>query len=1010
MDRMPPDPVNPPQPSGEGPRQQSSNSRLGFLLQLLIPLAILLLIAVAMVAGYLQKWLWMGQLHYTGIFWTLLSVQWTMFAAAFVFVFLFMWVNLRQALRNSGAFAVGGAPAQGAILSRADAADRINIDLTPRLLRSGVVIASLVLAWLAAAGFFSQWDAYLRFRYGGSFGVADPLFGVDVGFYVFQLPFYQLLQTSLAVVTVLAIVGVSLVYGYFRLLQADRGSVPVAGGSATSHISVLLFILVANWAFGLCLDHYELVYSTLGVVYGAGFAADHVTRIALWVMVAVSAVACALLALNVFRPRLRALVVGAGVYLAVYVVGIFLLPAIVQKFIVQPSELAFETPYLKHYIDFTRQAYDLEAIQETSYPALADLTPAVLARNQDTIENIRLWDARPLLQMYQQTQAIRLYYQFYNVGVDRYHLKDGYHQVMLATRELSPDLPAAAQTWVNEYLQFTHGYGLVMNFVSKTVGGGFPQYLLENVPATSTEGLAITQPAIYYGETMPGYRIVATGTKEFDYPKGNDNVYTSYGGTGGIPLDSFWRRVLFAWTQKDINILLTTYIKPESRIQIWRDVQQRVAKVAPFLSLDSDPYPVLSEGKLYWIQDAYTTSDQFPYANPHRAGFTDNLNYLRNSVKVVANMYDGSVQFYVMDPKDPILAAYQRAFPGVFQSLDQLSPDLKSHLRYPEDLFAIQSDEYKTFHMTDSQVFYNREDLWVAPKETYAGEQQPMQPYYILMKLPGSDTLEYLLMTPFTPQNRDNMISWMAARCDFPDYGKKLFYELPKEKLIYGPNQIEAMIDQNPTISQQLTLWDERGSHVIRGKLIVTPIENSFLYIVPIYLQAAGENFPQLKRVIAVAGDSVVMEPTLDEAMASLFARQQPLAVFGTQAASPQPPAADIAAPSPVAVAPEPPAAGPMTSATGAPVSLASVGRIGIAAVQLASIPSEASAKAEWLRLQKRVPGLLGSRQPDITSNVHAGHTSWRLGTSGFEDTAQATQFCGRLRAAGLNCWVTAAQ
>ena len=400
MDTMPSAPVNSPQPSGEDPRQKGRNSRLGFLLQLLIPAAILLLIAVGMVTGYLQKWLWMGQLHYTGIFWTLLSVQWTMFAVAFVFVFLFMWINLRQALRNSGAFAGGDAPTQGAIISPADGADRINIDLTPRLLRAGVVIASLVLAWLAAAGFFSQWDAYLRFRYGGSFGVSDPLFGVDVGFYVFQLPFYQLLQTSLMVVTVLAIVGVSLVYGYFRLLQADRGSVPVASGSATSHLSVLLFILVANWAFGLCLDHYELVYSTTGVVYGAGFTADHVTRIALWIMVAVSVMACALLALNVFRPRLRALVVGAGVYLAVYVVGILLVPAIFQKFVVQPSELAFETPYLKHYIESTRKAYDLDSIQETSYPALADLTPAVLARNQDTIENIRLWDARPLLQMY----------------------------------------------------------------------------------------------------------------------------------------------------------------------------------------------------------------------------------------------------------------------------------------------------------------------------------------------------------------------------------------------------------------------------------------------------------------------------------------------------------------------------------------------------------------------------------------------------------------------------------
>lgn len=735
-------------------------------------------------------------------------------------------------------------------------------------------------AWLAADGFLTQWDTYLRFRYGGSFGVADPLFGVDVGFYVFQLPFYQLLQTSVVMLSIAVIGGVGCIYGLLGILGSEGRGGLVAAGRATSHLSVLLFILVANWAFGLFLDHYELVYSQVGVVYGAGFTADHVTRLALWIMIAVSAVACALLALNALRPRGRAVIIGAGAFVAAYAFCIFLLPALFQKFIVVPSELALETPYLTRYIDFTRRAYDLDTIKETSYPALADLTPAVLTRNQDTIENIRLWDARPLLQMYQQTQAIRLYYEFYNIGVDRYHLNAGYHQVMLATRELSQKLPQAAQTWVNENLEFTHGNGLVMNFVSKTVGDGFPQYLLENVPATSTEGLAITQPAIYFGRTMPGSRIVASGTKEFDYPKGNDNVYTSYAGTGGIPIDSFWRRVLFAWTQKDINILLTTYLKPDSRIQIWRDVQQRVANIAPFLNLDSDPYPVLSEGQLYWIQDAYTTSNQLPYASPHLDGFGGSINYIRNSVKIVVNMYDGSVQFYVMDPKDPILAAYQRAFPGVFKPLDQLSPDLTSHLRYPEDLFAIQADEYKTFHMTDPQVFYNREDLWAAPNETYAGEKGPMEPYYILMKLPGSDTLEYLLMTPFTPQNRNNMISWMAARCDSPDYGTKLFYELPKEKLVYGPNQIEAMIDQNPTISQQLTLWDQKGSRVIRGKLIVTPIENSFVYVVPIYLQAAGENFPQLKRVIAVTGDKVVMAPTLDEAIGNLFTKQAPLGVF----------------------------------------------------------------------------------------------------------------------------------
>ena len=595
------------------------------------------------------------------------------------------------------------------------------------------------------------------------------------------------------------------------------------------------------------------------------------TRPAYWVMMAISAAACALLALNVLRPRGIALAIGVVAYVGLYILCIGLVPTLFQKFVVQPSELKLETPYLKSYIQFTRKAYNLDAIQETAYPALEDLTPEAIAKNQGTIQNIRLWDSRPLIETYQQTQALRLYYQFSHVDTDRYHLADGYHQVMLATRELSAELPAQARTWVNENLQFTHGYGLVMNFVSKITPGGFPEFVIENVPPESTHGLTVTQPAIYFGEAMPGSRIVGTGVKEFDYPKGNQNVYTSYGGNGGIPIDSLGKRLLFAWTQADINILLTSYLRPESRLQIWRNVQERVSQIAPFLQLDADPYAVLSEGKLYWMQDAYTISDGFPYSNPSRAGLVNGLNYIRNSVKVVVDMYDGAVSFYVMDPDDPVLAVYRRAFPGVFKDLTQLSADLKLHLRYPEDLFGIQTAQYATFHMTDPQVFYNREDLWVAPLEKYEGRLSPMQPYYILMKLPGSDKLEYLIMSPFTPQKRDNMIAWLAARCDFPDYGKMVFYELPKEKLIFGPNQVGAVIDQNTIISQQLTLWDQKGSKVIRGKLVVIPIAESFLYVVPLYLLAEGTNLPQLKRVIVASDNRVAMEPTLDEALTALF-------------------------------------------------------------------------------------------------------------------------------------------
>ena len=841
------------------------------LLRIAVTSLVIALIVLASLVGIVQKWLWMGQLGFHGIFWTLLRTQWAMFGAAFVVSFLYLWINLRKVSVDRTVFPTAAAGAQPAASVIAPDVRRSLGNLSPWLLNSVATLFSAVIGLLFAISFYARWDAYLRFRHGEAVGVSDPLFGVDLGFYLFRLPWYTLLQSSLLVLTGLTLIVLLVTYVVFGLLRISNTGKVAISGDAITHLCVLLGLLAADAGWGFYLDHYQLVYSNLGIVYGAGYAADHVTRLAVWLMVALSGAACVLLAFNAVRRSFGALVIGSALYTVLYLAVVQLLPLAFQKFRVQPNELAFEGPYLQRYIDFTRKAYQLDGIQEIAYPALPDLTANVVARNEDTIQNIRLWDTRPLLQTYEQTQAIRLYYQFFDVAVDRYHLADGYHQVMLATRELAQELPEKAQTWVNERLQFTHGFGLVMSFVSKTVGGGFPDYLLQNVPADSAYGLTIGQPAIYYGEATAGYRIVDTGIKEFDFPKGNDNVYTSYSGKGGIPVDSFWKKLLFAWTQGDINILLTSYITPDSRIQIWRRAAERVAQIAPFLKLDSAPYPVLSNGRLYWIQDAYTVSENYPYSNPHQMGYGDRLNYIRNSVKVVVDMYDGSVVFYLMDPKDPVLGVYRRAFPGVFKDLKQLSPDLKSHLRYPRDQFAIEADEYKTFHMTDPQVFYNREDLWQSPNETYAGTSAPMDPYYILMKLPGSDQLEYLLMTPFTPQNRDNMISWLAARCDFPEYGKMIFYQLPKEKLVYGPSQIEAMINQNTTISQQLTLWDQRGSSVIRGKLIVTPIENSFLYIVPVYLQAEGANFPQLKRVIAVAADKVVMEPTLDAAIGALF-------------------------------------------------------------------------------------------------------------------------------------------
>jgi len=553
-------------------------------LRLIIVAAVVLIVILVVVSGCVQKGLWMHQLGYTGVFWTLLAVRWALFCVVFVVALLYLWINLRLAARNGATFRAD------TLSSESTVAAKLGLQIAPVVLKLATGAVAAAAALIFAFIFYGQWDTYLRFRYGGSFALSDPLFGVDAGFYVFRLPFYELLQNSLTALTLITLLAVLVSYAYFGSLRSGRrGQMEGPSAKVAPHLSVLLFALVASWGWGFYLDHFELLYSTQGVVYGAGYTADHVTRIAFWIMFGAAAALCALLVLNAFRPRFRAVVLGCGIYVGLYFIALWLAPALFQRFMVQPNELARETPYLKSNIEFTRKAYRLDAIQETSYPALSDLTSEVIARNQDTIQNIRLWDYRPLLQMYQQAQEIRLYYQFYQVDVDRYHLPDGYHQVMLSARELSAQLPAEAQTWVNQKLQFTHGYGLAMSFVSKTMGGGFPQYVLENIPPESAYGLTINQPSIYYGESMPGYRIVATGAKEFDYPKGNQNVYTSYAGTGGIPLDSLWKRLLFAWTQSDVNILFTTYLRPESRIQIWRRVHERVAQIAPFLRLDQDP-------------------------------------------------------------------------------------------------------------------------------------------------------------------------------------------------------------------------------------------------------------------------------------------------------------------------------------------------------------------------------------------------------------------------------------
>jgi uncharacterized membrane protein (UPF0182 family) len=832
---------------------------------LVLAVIILALIILSTITGKIVEWLWMTQLGYKNIFWRLLFIKLGWFGIAFVVVFLYFWANLRLLIHLS----LKSMKKQGVVVLKD------GTEIASRWTKRVSLVISCIPGFIFALIYYSEWDRYLRFRWGGSFGFSDPIFGADIGFYIFHLPFYELIQNGLTGLTLITFLLISVAYQSLGIVQSGDKYSQKTNWQSISHAAILFLFFIGSWMWGYYLDRFELLYSAGGVVYGVGYTAYNVTRISLWIMFFASLALGVFILLNLWRRRFKKILLAVGAYFVLYMVVVALLPGLVQKFKVEPSELELETPYLKHNISFTRRAFQLDKIEVKTYPALSDLTLAQISNHRETTQNIRLWDWRPLLQTYRQTQEIRLYYEFYGVDVDRYHMEDGYHQVMLSARELAPELPEKARTWVNEYLQFTHGYGLVMNFVSKIAEGGLPQYIIENIPPVSKYRLTVDRPGIYYGEKTPGYRIVATEVKEFDFPKGSQNVYTSYQGKGGIPLDNLWKRLLFSWNFSDINILLTSYLGPASRIQIWRRVQERVGQIAPFLQLDKDPYLVLSGGKLYWIQDAYTTSDRFPYSEPYSQSFRMKLNYIRNSVKAIVDVYEGSVQFYVMDPDDPILQAYRAAFPGVFRELSELSEDLRRHLRYPEDLLTIQADVYRTYHMTDPQVFYNREDFWTFPQEKYAGNAVAMIPYYILMRLPGEKDLMYLLMIPFTPQNRDNMIAWMAAKCDFPEYGRILLYQLPKERLILGPLQIEAMIDQNTLISEQLSLWDQKGSRVIRGNLIIIPIDNSFLYVEPVYLTAEGTNIPQLKRVIVVSGDKVVMETTLHRALQVVFGTAQ---------------------------------------------------------------------------------------------------------------------------------------
>lgn len=607
---------------------------------------------------------------------------------------------------------------------------------------------------------------------------------------------------------------------------------------------------------------YELLFSQHGPLYGASFTDINARMGALTLLSFIAGISALLLVASIWSKGIWLPIAGVGLWIVTGIALGAIYPGLVQKFQVEPSELQKEQPYIQQNISSTRLAFGLDKISEEVFPANESLTAEQLRQNSSTIDNMRLWDYRPLLDTYNQIQSIRLYYTFRDVDIDRYVIDGNIRQVMLSARELSyKKLATQAQTWVNQRLNYTHGYGAVMSLTNEVTKEGLPSLITKDIPPVGK--IRIDRPEIYYGEETDEYVVVKTTAQEFDYPSGDENVYSQYQGISGVTLDSPLKQFLFAWHFGDGNLWFTNYFRPDSKILFNRKISVMTNKVAPFLLYDKDPYLVVADGKLYWIQDAYTVSARYPYSTPYKGSF----NYIRNSVKVVTDAYDGSMTYYAWDENDPLLKTYASIFPNLFRPSSEMPEALKPHTRYPEDLFSIQATMYETYHMQDTTVFYNREDMWSRPHEVFLDKDQPIEPYYVIMRLPSEAKEEFVLLLPYTPSNRTNMVAWLAARSDGENYGKMQVFKFPKEKTIFGPMQIEARIDQDPVISSQLSLWNQRGSRVIRGNMLVIPIEKSLLYIEPIYLQAESSQLPELKRIVVATGERVAMEETLSEAL-----------------------------------------------------------------------------------------------------------------------------------------------
>ena len=822
--------------------------------------------------SYWVDLLWFRSLGYGEVFWKTRGLEWWIFAGFFASTFLILY-GIFSALKHAHiddlpsdhTIYIGGQP--------------VNLSLKP-VLQIVSIGGSLVVALLTGGTMAAEWQTLALWWYApqAAAGTADPIFGRPLDFYLFTLPAWQLILGWLLTLSVIACV-IALVFllvsGGTRALNGSRGLSGLPWRGLSVSIGFLLLVVAGR----VYVSRFESLFEHHTIFDGVTYTDAHVTLTGLLVVCAALVLGALIAAVGgIFAPRGRWLVAAVApavvCYAAVAIVGWY-----VSSFLVKPNELVREQPYIAHNIDMTRQAYGLDRFVQREFPAETTVDATDPANNQPTLQNIRLWDWHALQDTLQQIQEIRTYYDFPDVDIDRYQIDGSMREVMLAARELNVEkLPESSRNWINEKLIYTHGYGITMNPVNGFTSEGLPTLLMSNMPVQSTTpSLSVTRPEIYFGELTNTDVYVKTRQQEFNYPQGDTNNLTSYQGTGGVELGGFLRRAMIAFDRGDLAKLpFSDDVNSQSRLLMRRGVHDRAATLAPFLTFDNDPYVVLSDdGRLSWILDAFTRSDSYPYAT-HYTVAGQSVNYMRNSVKVVVDAYDGTTTFYVFDNQDPIMAAYRGIFPSLFKDASEMPAGLRKHVRYPELLLKLQAEVYGLYHMTNPEVFYNREDLWTVATEVGMGEggaqqTQAMEPNFVLMKLPDESGVEFVEILPFTPANRNNLIGWIAGRSDGEHYGTSVVYDFPKTKLVDGPLQIEARIDQNAQLSGQLSLWNQQGSHVRRGTLLVIPSGRALLYAEPIYLQADRSPMPELRLVVLALQDKLAYGPTFGAALSSLF-------------------------------------------------------------------------------------------------------------------------------------------